>query len=121
MIIPTNLEFASLNVAHAAAIVAYEIFKITCRPLGYKAVKFRPASVELKEEMFAHIESVLVRAGFLDPSNPLLMMRDLRRIFNSAQMDDRDVKIIRGVFRKMGNMVRIAQEQAGTRIKGNVT
>ncbi len=113
MIIPTNLEFASLNVAHAAAIVGYEVFKIACRPLGYQAVRFRPAAVARKEEMYQHMESVLVRAGFLDPANPLLMMRDLRRIFNSARMDDRDVKILRGVFRKMNNMVRRAQEKNG--------
>jgi tRNA C32,U32 (ribose-2'-O)-methylase TrmJ len=61
--------------------------------------------------MYEHIESVLIRAGFLDPVNPLVMMRDIRRIFNSADMDDRDVTIVRGIFRKMGNMVRIADEK----------
>ena len=113
MIIPTNVTFASLNVAHAAAIVGYEIFKIAARPVGYQALEFRPASVALKEEMYQHIESVLLRAGFLDPTNPLLMMRDLRRIFNSAQMDERDVNIIRGVFRKVGNLVLRSQEKRG--------
>lgn len=116
MIIPTNVAFASLNVAHAAAIVGYEIFKIAARPVGYQALKSRPASVALKEEMYQHMETVLVRAGFLDPTNPLLMMRDLRRIFNSAQMDERDVKIIRGVFRKVGNMVRRAEEKSNKQI-----
>ncbi len=39
------------------------------------------------------------------------MMRDVRRIFNSALMDDRDIKIIRGIFRNIGNMVRISDEK----------
>jgi len=111
MIIPTDSEFASMNVAHASAVTAYEMFRIACRPVGFQARGFRPASVEAREEMYQHVEDVLVRAGFLDPSNPLLMMRDIRRILDSAQMDDRDVKIVRGIFRKVHNMVRIADEK----------
>jgi TrmH family RNA methyltransferase len=113
MIIPTNAEFASMNVAHAAAITAYEIFKIACRPVGFQAKKMRPASIKVREDMYEHVESVLLQAGFLDRSNPLRMMRDLRRILNSADMGDRDAKIIRGIFRKIGNMMRIAREKAG--------
>lgn len=111
MIIPTDGQFASMNVAHACTIAAYEVFKISSRPRGFQVRHFRPASVREREEMYQHVEEVLVRAGFLDPSNPLLMMRDIRRILNSAQIDDRDVKIVRGLFRKMGNMVRIADER----------
>jgi len=112
MIIPTDADFASMNVAQAAAVTAYEIFKIACRPVGFQAKKFRPASVKVREDMYEHIESVLLQAGFLDRSNPLRMMRDLRRILNSAEMDDRDAKVIRGIFRKIGNMVRITREKA---------
>jgi tRNA C32,U32 (ribose-2'-O)-methylase TrmJ len=79
--------------------------------MGFKLKKFHPAVVHEREAMYRHIEEVLTRAGFLDPKNPLVMMRDIRRIFNSAQLDDRDVKIIRGIFRKMGNMVRIAEDR----------
>jgi TrmH family RNA methyltransferase len=112
MIIPTDAEFASMNVAHAAAVTMYEIFKIACRPVGFQVRKRVPASVEVREEMYAHIESVLLKAGFLNRSNPLRMMRDIRRILNSADMDARDATIIRGIFRKVGNMIRIAEEKA---------
>ena len=111
MIIPTDAEFASMNVAQAAAITAYEIFKVACRPVGFQASTLRPASVKVREDMYEHIESVLLQAGFLDRSNPLRMMRDLRRILNSAEMGDRDAKIIRGIFRKIDNMMRIAREK----------
>lgn len=112
VIIPTDSTFASMNVAHAAAITAYEIFSIAARPIGFQARTFQPASVEVREKMYKHIEEVLIRAGFLDRSNPLRMMRDLRRILNTARMNERDAKIIRGIFRKMGNMVRLAEETA---------
>jgi len=111
LIIPTDAEFASMNVAHAAAVVAYEIFRHSCKPVGFQAQKRPPAAVKVREEMYRHIESVLTRAGFLNRSNPLRMMRDIRRILNSAQMDDRDARILRGVFRKLGNMIRIADEE----------
>jgi tRNA C32,U32 (ribose-2'-O)-methylase TrmJ len=68
--------------------------------------------VKVREEMYEHIEGVLLQAGFLDRSNPLRMMRDLRRILNSAEMGDRDAKIIRGIFRKIDNMMRISREKA---------
>jgi TrmH family RNA methyltransferase len=111
MIIPTDAEFASMNVAQAVAVAASEIFKIACRPVGFQVRKRVPASVEAREEMYAHIESVLLKAGFLNSSNPLRMMRDIRRILNSADMDARDATIIRGMFRKVGNMMRIAEKK----------
>ncbi len=111
MIIPTDAQFASMNLAHAVAVTAYEIFRLACRPIGFQSKAWQPASVGAKEEMYAHMERVLVRAGFLDPSNPLRMMRDIRRILNSASMDSRDVTIIRGIFRKIDNLVRIADDR----------
>ncbi|MBI4961740.1 MAG: RNA methyltransferase [Desulfomonile tiedjei] len=114
MIIPTDSDFASMNVAHAAAVVSYEAFKVACRPVGFQAQKFLPASVKAREQMYTHIEKVLSRAGFLDRSNPLRMMRDIRRILNSAEMDNRDVTIIRGIFRKIDNMARLAERKIRT-------
>ncbi|MEW6352259.1 MAG: RNA methyltransferase [Thermodesulfobacteriota bacterium] len=123
MIVPTHADFASMNVAHAAAVVGYELFTLACRPVGFQARRSQPAAVASLEDMFAHIEHVLTRAGFLRPDNPLRMMRDIRRILNRADMDERDVKIVRGIFRKMDNMVRLAtgeirpgyRKQRGTR------
>jgi TrmH family RNA methyltransferase len=114
LIIPTHAEFASMNVAHAAAVVAYELFSDSCRPIGFQARSFRAANVQAREEMFEHIEQVLTRAKFLNESNPSIMMRDVRRILNSAAMDDRDVTIVRGIFRKISNMIRIADEKIAT-------
>ncbi len=108
MIVPTHAEFASMNVAHAAAVVGYELFSISALPMGFQARRSTPATLAGLEEMYSHIELVLTRAGFLEPGNPLRMMRDIRRILNRAEMDERDVKIMRGIFRKMDNMARIA-------------
>ncbi|MBI5249882.1 MAG: RNA methyltransferase [Desulfomonile tiedjei] len=117
MIIPSDAEFASMNVAQAVTVTAYEIFKTASRPVGFQAKKFRHASAEVREEMYDHVQQVLLSAGFLEESNPLRMMRDIRRILNSAEMDDRDVKIIRGIFRKIGNAVRIQRKKAAAALE----
>jgi len=112
LIIPTDAEFASMNISHAAAVIGYEIFRRSCVPTGFQARRTRPAEVESRERMYEHIQDVLVRAGFLRSAEALDMMRDLRRILNSAQMDERDVKIVRGMFRKIGNRIRILEQES---------
>lgn len=107
-IIPTDADFASMNLAQAVAIMCYEIFKVACQPIGFKTISFHPAQIESREQMFTHIEEVLIQTSFLPAKNSLRMMRDIRRILNSASMDERDVRIIRGIFRKLDNAVRIA-------------
>jgi len=111
-IIPTDESFASLNIAHAVAIFAYEVFKASASPVGYQVHHFCPATVDSREQMYEHIQAVLLAAGFLDPSDPLRMMRDIRRILNSAPLDERDVAIIRGMFRKIGNLVKRLSERS---------
>lgn len=114
VIIPTDAEFASMNIAHAAAVMAYELFKAACVPVNFQATRIKPASVESREQMFEHIQDVLVRSGFLEESNPLRMMRDVRRILNSATMDDRDVKIVRGMFRRIDNALTASRPTSET-------
>ena len=120
-IIPTDAEFASMNLAQAVAIMCHEIFEVACQPIGVKALSFRPADVESREQMFLHIENVLVDTGFIRTKNSLEMMRDVRRILNSASMDDRDVRIIRGIFRKIHNMVRLATQNRRAEMEKNAS
>ena len=119
MIIPSDADFASMNLAQAVAVVCYEIFKIACRPVGFQALSFHPASIESREKMFDHIEQALLRAGFLARTNPLRMMRDVRRILNGANLDERDVRIVRGVFRKFDNAIRLARIVKPNEVKQN--
>jgi tRNA/rRNA methyltransferase len=51
--------------------------------------------------MYAHLEELLLRIGFLDPKNPKRIMHALRRIFGRAKLWDRDVAILRGIFRQL--------------------
>jgi tRNA C32,U32 (ribose-2'-O)-methylase TrmJ len=39
-----------------------------------------------------------MRSGFLDPENPRLLMRRLRRLFIKAELDQNEVNILRGML-----------------------
>ncbi len=52
MIIPTDAQFASMNIAQAVAVTGYEIFKAAGMPTGFQARKFKPASSQTREEMY---------------------------------------------------------------------
>jgi tRNA (cytidine32/uridine32-2'-O)-methyltransferase len=113
MIVPSDSRFASLNLAQAVGIIAYEIFKRVSRSKGFQARKSRPASTESRERMYTHIEELLLRVRYLEESNPLRMMREIRRIMNTAQMDDRDTTIVRGMIRKISNAIKIRERKIG--------
>ena len=59
------------------------------------------AEFQKVEKMYAHLEQLLLRIGFLDSNNPKRIMHTLRRIFGRANLGDRDVAILRGVFRQL--------------------
>ncbi len=63
--------------------------------------------------MYSHIEELLLRVNYLEESNPLRMMREIRRIMNTAQMDDRDTTIVRGIIRKISNAIKIREKKIG--------
>ena len=99
--IPTSREFTSLNLSHAVMILSYEVFIATAlaETAGDAAPKLARSS-EL-EGMYGQIKSLLSEIGFLNPENPEYWMMDLRRFFSRAGLLSREVKIVRGICRRM--------------------
>lgn len=97
--IPTEPGFSSLNLAMAVQVVTYEL-----RVAGMtqeeppEAAESPPATSEERENFYAHLEQVLTTSGFLDPDNPRLLMRRLRRLFAKAELDQNEVNILRGML-----------------------
>jgi tRNA C32,U32 (ribose-2'-O)-methylase TrmJ len=58
----------------------------------------RPATGAELENFYRHLEQVLTRSRFLDPENPRLLMRRLRRLFAKAEPDHNEVNILRGIL-----------------------
>jgi len=99
--IPTSREFPSMNLAQAVAICLYEtsraFFEEQNREGGGRCL----ASGNLLEEMYGHMKTALLRCGFLNPQNPDHIMHSFRRIFGRAGLDPREVRILRGLWRRV--------------------
>ena len=50
------------------------------------------------EHFYRHLEQVLTNSRFMDPDNPRLLMRRLRRLFAKAEPDHNEVNILRGIL-----------------------
>jgi tRNA/rRNA methyltransferase len=95
--ISTSPDYGSLNLAQSVLIFCYELFKGAgeAKP-GTGPREF--AGVEEYEELFRHMESSLIRIGYLNPQNPAHIMRTLRRLFARAELDSREVAVLRGMM-----------------------
>lgn len=99
--IPTSRDFTSLNLSHAVMILSYEVFIATAlAETSGEATPKLARSSEL-EGMYGQIKSLLSEIGFLNPENPEYWMLDLRRFFSRAGLLSREVKIVRGICRRM--------------------
>ncbi len=94
--IPSSGEYGSLNLAQAVLIFCYEIFK------GSGEVHFARereiADAAETEDLLEHMESTLLRIGFLNPQNPAHIMRTFRRLLARAEPDSREVALLQGMM-----------------------
>ena len=51
------------------------------------------------EYLFDHFQRSLTSIGFLDPGNPKKLMRRLRRLFNRADLNRKELQILHGILR----------------------
>ena len=103
--IPTDPNFSSLNLAMAVQVVSYELrlAQLAAVPAedapafqGSDSVPL--ATAQELEHFYLHLERMMERSGFLDPDNPRLLMRRLRRLFVRAAPDQNEINILRGVL-----------------------
>ena len=93
--VPSNDDFPVLNLAQAVMVLAYEIN--TCEEADRDAQP-DPVTHGQREGLFRHMERVLIRIGFLSSSNPDHIMKAIRRFLGRADLSERDVRILRGIF-----------------------
>lgn len=110
VMIPANPVYCSLNLASAVQLIAYELRcrliepqqgtgKSSLASAGLPKVDIdEPCTQDEMEQFYQHLESVLVKIGFLNPNNPRHLMARLKRLYNRAQPDQTEIKILRGVL-----------------------
>ncbi len=103
--IPTSKKYPSLNLSHAVLIYAYEILKKYYRKEVGEKKEHKPATQEEIEGFYQHMKNVLMKLKYLDPQNPDRIMDVLRKLYGRAMPDSREVRILRGILRKMDNFI----------------
>ena len=101
--VPSNDAFPVLNLAQAVMVLAYEIN--TCEE-AEREVQPDLVTHDERERLFRHMERVLIRIGFLSSSNPDHIMKAVRRFLGRADLSERDVRILRGIFSQVDWYVR---------------
>ena len=106
-LVPANPAYASLNLAAAVQLYAWELRKAVAAAPRVSAKEghpwYAPPSHEQIENFYTHLERVLLATGFLDPVNPRLLMRRLRQLFNRARPDSNELNILRGILTSVEN------------------
>lgn len=97
--IPAEPGFSSLNLAMAVQVLVYEL-RVAAMTGGDPGPEPEspPATSAERENFYVHLEQILTRAGFLDPDNPRMLMRRLRRLFVKAELDQNEANILRGML-----------------------
>lgn len=99
--IPTNPSFASLNLAQAALLLAYEWFRSgDDTPDSFVTDSAtRPANGQEMNGLFEHLEAELLASGFLYPPDKTpAMVRNIRNMLHRANLTEQDVRTLRGII-----------------------
>ena len=109
--IPTGATYASLNVAMAVQVVAYEVL-LALREEGAAAAQrgIALASATEMERLYSHLEQVMEEVDFRDRTGEGHLMARIRRLFNRAVLDQNEVNILRGILTSVQGRRRRAGE-----------
>jgi tRNA/rRNA methyltransferase len=103
--IPANADYASLNLAAAVQVAAYELRIAATGDDVWRAPRFEPAAVDEIEALYAHGTSTLAAMRFLDPRMPKRLLPRLRRLFARAALEKEEVNILRGILARIDQLL----------------
>ncbi|AOW78037.1 tRNA (cytosine(32)/uridine(32)-2'-O)-methyltransferase TrmJ [Colwellia sp. PAMC 20917] len=126
--IPANPDYSSLNLAMAVQTLSYEVrtsFLIdqqkAFQTKGENLSKNLPKKtldedeypiMDETERFYQHFEDALKETGFITPSHPGLVMTKLRRLFNRARPDVKEVKMMRGILASVQRAAKANDKEA---------
>ena len=116
--IPANPDYSSLNLAMAVQTLSYEVrtsyllahdqsYQERSTGNGNLVAKAKNENdeqypvIEETERFYQHFEKALKSTGFIVENHPGLVMTKLRRLFNRARPDMKEIKMMRGIFASM--------------------
>ncbi|MBW6508224.1 MAG: RNA methyltransferase [Desulfuromonadales bacterium] len=99
--IPTDARLPSMNLAQAVVVCLYEIYKRAGEIAGQQHGRKKLADNQQLESLYRHMTETLLHIDYLNPQNPDHIMRTYRRIFGRAGLNEREVRILRGMFNQI--------------------
>jgi tRNA/rRNA methyltransferase len=106
--IPSSSEYPSLNLAQSVAICCYELYQSTQQPPPLHSTTLLPtphsteaAPLEVLEGYYEHLETLLLKIGYLYPHTAAARMEKFRYLFNRATPTSGEVAMLRGILRQM--------------------
>ena len=100
--LPTNPEYASLNLGSAVQLLCYEM-RLAALALEANGEPSDNAdetiSVDELEGLYGHFERALVTIGYLDPAQPKKLLPRLRTLFGRADLTRAELNILRGILK----------------------
>lgn len=127
---PVNPAFASLNLAQAVLLMAYEWMKSGLESetdTAFRGPEQMPASKDALYNLFEHLEEALaVRGYFRPPSKHPAMVDNLRAVLTRPGFSEAELRVLRGVISSLDRFTpdrprgQAGGEDAGTREGGTV-
>ena len=107
MKIDTRPPYESLNLAQAVAICCYELSQVgqrtqvaqTDSPVESSA--YTAATLDELDGYYRHLESILLKIGYLYPHTATSRMRKFRQLGHRAALSAEDVAMLRGILRQI--------------------
>jgi tRNA/rRNA methyltransferase len=98
--IPTSADYPSMNLAQAVMLVAWEIRRAQLDSDSCSISREAVTAGDL-DSLINHLRRTLTNIDYLDPQNPELILNDLRKVLSRAEMDPRELRMLRGIFHRM--------------------
>jgi len=98
--IPSEPSYPSLNLAHAAIIMLYELALARgaeTRPFKAPRRAAEPAAAEEIERLFGDVARALAAVDFFKTRNAEGIMRTMRELAHRTPLDVREVKLLRAM------------------------
>jgi tRNA (cytidine32/uridine32-2'-O)-methyltransferase len=110
--IPADPDYGSLNLAAAVQVLAYELrlALLGATPAAASGRDDPPATHAQLEGLFGQLAETLDAIDFHKGRAPEAALRKLRRLFLRADLDEREVRLLRGILADAQRMARLATD-----------
>jgi tRNA (cytidine32/uridine32-2'-O)-methyltransferase len=113
--IPSVDDFSSLNLSQAVQVMAYELrvamLEENPEPLPLVQHDEVPAEAVQMEQFYIHLAQMLDDIEFHKGREPTTIMLRLRKLFQRAQPDERELRVLHGILADAQRMAALAREK----------